>query len=168
MQRHMPCSRGEAAFTSCLKYATRRVEKGLFSEDPQPPSAAPRVSQASPGQRRAAYQDVLLVAAPTASALLYVTQQLVLLHLVTALLPLVPQLLQQRPDFLPGGDACLPDVVAADGEGGHGPLLQVPQEAGLALVLQQLPDAGGGVGLPGLRANITQCHTLESMPTAPA
>lgn len=96
---------------------------------------------------------------PGASGLPHVTQKLVLPHLVAAFLPLLPQLLQEGPDLLAGGNARPPDVVAAHRERGHGPPPHVPEEPVLALVLQQLTHARRGLGFPALSAKTKRLVT---------
>lgn len=82
--------------------------------------------------------------------LLQAAQQLLFIHVVPTLLPLIPQLLQRRPNLLSRGHPHLPQVVAADRERGHSPFLHFFQKLFFSLVLQELEDLGIGVSFPRL------------------
>lgn len=80
-----------------------------------------------------------------------VTEQFVFVHRVSTLLPDVAQLLQGGADLLPRRHAHPSQVVAADGEAGHGPPAELRQQFLLPLILEQLAQFGLRVQLPTLR-----------------
>lgn len=82
--------------------------------------------------------------------LLQAAQQLLFIHVVPTLLPLIPELLQRRPNLLSRGHPHLPQVVAADRERGHSPFLHFFQKLFFSLVLEELEDLGIGVSFPRL------------------
>lgn len=82
--------------------------------------------------------------------LLQAAQQFLFIHVVSTLFPLIPQLLQRCPNFLPRGHPHLPEIVATDRERGHSPFLHFFQKLFLSLVLQELKDLGVGVSFPRL------------------
>lgn len=86
------------------------------------------------------------------SGLLYGAEELVLVHLVSAFLPGVPEGLQHGADLFARGDAQLAEVVATDGETGHCPAAHLCQKLLLTLVLQKLTHLVLYIHLPALKA----------------
>lgn len=103
------------------------------------------------------------------SQLLQAAQQLLFIHVVPTLFPLLPELLQCCPNVLARGHPHLAQVVPADREGGHSPFLHFLQELLLPLVLQELKDPGVGVSVPRLgekrkKKERVQCETAGTAP----
>ena len=91
--------------------------------------------------------------------LLYPVHQLLFAHLVVALLPHLPQVVQRLRKDRPFGHVPAEQVMASDGETRRGPALELPQQLLLPSVLQQLRDPVLDFGLLGGSVTV-QVHAV--------